>query len=220
MNPGPVIPVAVLALLLAACTTGRGSSDPAASEPGDTAASSPTSVGDVEYLADAGAIADSYPAPEDPPYDHFSLEHMEWLSFCAAEFGFEATLVNEPGQRPAVFVSNLAAAQRDRWAQVDGMCTAEAVNRGWVEPIPTTPDQLREEYRRLVDVNDCLAALGYGTDPPSEERYLDERDWNVYANTPTGAQLFVAPTAGTDLPANVQQQLEIQEACPTWTPSG
>jgi len=221
MSPRPVILASVLAFLLAACTTGRGSSDQASPEPEDTTVSSPTSIGDAGgYVFDAGDVAGAYPAPEDPPYDHFSLEHMEWLSFCLAEFGFATTVVNQPGQRPTLHASDFDQALRDRWMQVNEMCTDEAVNRGWVQPIPTTPDQLREEYRRLLAVNDCLAALGYGTDAPSEERYLEERDWNVYANTPTGAQLVVAPIAGADLPANVRQQLEIQQACPIWMPSG
>lgn len=165
---------------------------------------------------DVAAVADDYPVPDGIPFGYFGLQHKEWLSFCAAAYGFEATLDTRPGQQPTVIAPPMPYEQLSRWAEVNDACTAEAVSRGWVRPLPSTPEELREEYRRLLAVNECLTELGYGTDPPSEERFLDEGIWEVYANTPQRAQLVVAPTAGDDLPPNVSQQLAVQEACPLW----
>lgn len=201
---GTLVSIGVLA---ASCTSGSGSPGAGTSTPTSTTAVS----------TDVGAVADSYSIPDGTPFGHFGLQHMEWLAYCATEFGFETTLDTRPGQRPTVFIPPMPFEQLPRWEEVNQACTAEAVSRGWVKPLPSTPEQLREEYQRLLAVNECLTELGYGTDPPSEERFLEERIWEVYANTPLGgAQVVVAPMAGDNLPADVVQQLAVQEACPLW----
>jgi len=203
----------VMALAVASCATPRPESSPTTSAP-----ATPT-VGDAIGAPDVSDVADSYPRPENPPYDSHSVEYLGWLSFCAGAFGFSATIVTIPGAAPTLFTDSATTpALRDRWMQVNDLCMSEAAARGWVEPIPTTPEQLRAQYEHLMGVNRCLTELGYGTDPPSEAKYLEDRDWNVYANTPIGSQLGLAPSAGTDLPADVRLQLEIQEACPIWSP--
>ena len=219
--PTPAILSTVLAILLAACAASPGSPDTNLSGSSDTGAGAPTTVSDdvTGPLFDAGDIADSYSAPEDPPYDYRSLEQVEWLSFCTAAFGFESTIVTEPGARPMLIFPDAPAAQQDRWVEVNEMCTAEGIERGWFTGIPSSPDELREEYRHLVAVNECLTELGYGTEPPSETRYLEERVWDIYANTPMGAQLVMATSDLAHATAIVRQQLEIQEQCPIWGPT-
>jgi hypothetical protein len=220
-KPTPAILSAVLAILLAACATSPGSPDTNLSGSSDTGAGAPTTVSDdvTGPLFDAGDIADSYSAPEDPPYDYRSLEQVEWLSFCTAAFGFESTIVTVPGARPTLIFPDAPAAQQERWVEVNEMCTAEGIERGWFTGIPSSPDELREEYRHLVAVNECLTELGYGTEPPSETRYLEERVWDIYANTPMGAQLVMATSDLAHATAIVRQQLEIQEQCPIWGPT-
>jgi hypothetical protein len=216
--PTPAILSTVLAILLAGCATSPGSPDTNPSGSSDTGTGAPTTVGDdvTGYLLDVGDIANSYSAPEDPPYDYRSLERVEWLSFCTTAFGFESTIVTVPGAAPTFFLPDVPAAQQERWVEVNEMCTAEGIERGWFTGLPSSPDDLREEYRHLVAVNECLTELGYGTEPPSEARYLEERMWDIYANTPMGWQLVLAPWALADAPAIVRQQLEVQGACPVW----
>ena len=214
-KPTPAILSTVLAILLAGCATSPGSPDTRAS---DTGTGAPTTVPDdvTGHLLDASDIANSYSAPEDPPYDYRSLERVEWLLFCTTAFGFESTIVTVPGAAPTFFLPHLPREQQERWVEVNEMCDKEAVEQGWFTGIPSSPDELREEYRHLVAVNECLTELGYGTEPPSEARYLEERVWDIYANTPMGWQLFLAPWAMADAPAIVRQQLEVQGACPVW----
>jgi hypothetical protein len=217
-KPTSAILSTVLAILLAGCATSPGSPDIDPSGASDTGAGAPTTVADdvTGYLLDVGDIADSYSAPEDPPYGYRSLERVEWVFFCTKAFGFESTIVTVPGAAPTFFGPGLPAAQQERWGEVNEMCTAEGIERGWFTGLPSSPDDLREEYRHLVAVNECLTELGYGTEPPSEARYLEERMWDIYANTPMGWQLVLAPWALADAPAIVRLQLEVQGACPVW----
>jgi hypothetical protein len=209
-----------MAIILGACAPTSGSLDTTVSGTGDTVTGSSASLTDSEYLVDVRDVADSYAAPEDPPYDSRSLERVEWLSYCLAAFGFQTTVVTEPGAAPTLLGPSLPHAQLELWAAADEMCSDEAVARGWFTPIPISPDELRAEYRHLVEVNECLTDLGYGTDPPSEERFVEEREWNVYANTPMGAQLLLAVgLSGEVVPPDVKQQLAIQAACPIWAPT-
>jgi hypothetical protein len=220
-KPTPVISSTVLAILLAGCATSQGLPDTGASGSSDSGAGAPTTVADdvTGFLPEVGDIADSYSAPEDPPYDYRSLEQVEWLSFCTAAFGFESTIVTVPGARPTLIFPDAPAAQQERWVEVNELCTAEGIERGWFTGIASSPDGLREEYRHLVAVNECLTELGYGTEPPSETRYLEERVWDIYANTPMGAQLVMATSDLAHATAIVRQQLEIQEQCPIWGPT-
>lgn len=187
-----------------------------AQPPHESAASTSTTP-DGSLLLDVAAVADSYPQMTDgDPRDPRSIESVEWLAYCGEAFGFDVTIVTGPGQPPLAW-TNAPNDQMGRSAEVQDACKAEAVSRGWIMPVPSTPEQLRVEYRRLSNVNECLAGLGYGTSPPSLEEFLEAGEWNVYANTPKGGTLVIAPSAaGTDLPAMDALQLQIQAACPLW----
>lgn len=174
---------------------------------------------ETSVFRDVAALADSYATPPNPPYDPNSLEAAKWLAYCAEGLGFATTISTVPGQSPTL-VAKVTAEQRDRWAVVEQECTQVAVRRGWVEAVPSTPEELRQEYQRLREVNECLDRIGYGTDPPSEEAFVAGEEWNVYANTPLGSELAVAPSAGDKLPADVRRQLEIQEECSVWGGTG
>lgn len=197
-------------LMVLACTGGNAeldrSQDTAALD--STPATSPVDV-DVEAIADAYAGTGMEEVPRG------SLDHLEWLQYCAQEFGFTSTISTVPGQPPTM-VADVHDEQRELWMAVDRACTREAVERGWVQPVPQSDDELREEYRRLLGINDCLAELGYGTEPPSEEAFIDGAEWNVYANTPRGGLVLVAPSAGSQFSDEMRAQLEIQETCPPW----
>jgi hypothetical protein len=205
-------------IALAACGNGTPSPD-GADTTQNTRGGTTTSLGASGDQAVVEAAADSYPEPDGVPWDYLSLSHVEWLAYCTKAFGFESVIMNEPGQPPTLF-TNVAGEQRFRLSEVHELCTAEAQKRGWVKPALPAEAELRAEYGRLVATNDCLTQLGYGTDPVSWDTYRETRDWNVYANTPRGSALVVAPSAGTDLPEDVRLQLSIQEACPLWAPPG
>jgi len=162
-------------------------------------------------------VANSYAGFRDArgPVDRRSIEANEWLAYCGEAFGFSTTVHTGSGQPPHLS-ADVTHDQLPRWIEVQETCAAESYARGWVEPFPTTPDQLAVYYERLLEVNACLADLGYGTTAPSLEAFLEEGDWNVYANTPVGAGLVNAPSAGDDLPEIYRQQLSIQEQCPLW----
>src|SRR3990172_10017151 len=175
-----IVAVAVVAAtaLLGACT------GPSEVQPThESSASTPTTL-DASLLLDVAAVAESYPQMTDgDPRDPRSIESAEWLAYCGEAFGFDMTIVTGPGQPPLAW-TNAPSDQMGRSAEVQDACKAEAVSRGWIMPVPTTPDQLRAEYQRLSDVNECLVGLGYGTPAPSLEKFLEEGDWNVYARTP------------------------------------
>lgn len=162
-------------------------------------------------------VADSYPhfRSGTGAVDRRSIEAVEWLAYCAEAFGFSVTITTGPGQPPILF-TDATAEQLPRWVEVQEACAAESYDRGWVEPFPTTPEQLAAYYERLLEVNACLEDLGYGTTAPSLETFLEDPDWNVYANTPVGAGLVNAPSAGEDLPETYRRQLSIQGQCPLW----
>lgn len=171
-------------------------------------------VSPASYV-DVASLADAYGAFDEPGARFRSLEHLEWLTFCAEAFGFTTEISTTPGSPPSM-LAHVTRAQLERWAEVNDICTSEAVQRGWVAPQPQSPEELRTEYRRLLDVNDCLAQLGYGTQPPSEDAFVEGFYWNVYANTPRGGRVGVSPGAQGALPPEIQEQLEIQEQCPSW----
>lgn len=205
---------AVVAVTVATGCSSTSAPDPQSDVGAGITLTASADVATVEFAAD------SWPVAALVPYDYRSLQHKEWLAYCVKAFGFETTLVSGPGQPPALF-GDVTHAQMERWMEVLDICREEAEERGWVTPMnPTSDSQLRAEYDRLVSVNDCLTELGYGTDPMSWDTYRETREWNVYANTPRGSTLVVAPSAGTDLPADVRVQLSIQEACPLWGSSG
>ena len=66
-------------------------------------ASTPT-TGDITFLLDVQAVADSYPQMQgEGPSDPRSIESIEWLSYCGQAFGFDATVVHSPGQASPVW---------------------------------------------------------------------------------------------------------------------
>lgn len=205
--------------VLAACGGGSPVSDDQASS-GSTAGevtTSPAAGGDQAVVE---AAADSWPEPQDVPYDYHSLPHEEWMRYCAEAFGFATTEIATVPGSPPNFVVRATGAQNERWAEVGQLCQREAEERGWVTPMnPATEAQLRARYERLLAANDCLTELGYGTAPMSWDTYQEARDWNVYANTPFGSTLIITPYGATDLSEDAQRQLAIQEACPWWGPS-
>lgn len=208
----------VLAILSAGC--GDGTSGP------DAIGSTGTTAEEVTMAPAAGgdqavveAAADSWPEPQDVPYDYHSLPHEEWMRYCAEAFGFATTEIATVPGSPPNFVVRATGAQNERWAEVGQLCTREAEERGWVTPMNlSTEAQLRARYERLLAANDCLTGLGYGTEPMSWDTYQEARDWNVYANTPFGSTLVITPYGATDLSEDAQRQLAIQEACPWWGP--
>lgn len=160
---------------------------------------------------DVVAVADAYTFVQ-PGALFNSWPHMEWTAFCAERFGFETTIENVPGSR-ATLNAQVSREQLDRWVEVDSACTAEAVRRGWVIGQPSSPEEFRAEYQRLLRVNACLTDLGYGTDPPSEDAFVEGAEWNIYANTPMGSEVGIMPGTQDSLPPIVRQQLEIQAEC-------
>jgi len=172
----------------------------------------PTSQASTAFF-DVVSVADAYGRFDEPGARFNSWPHMQWLSFCAGAFGFETTIENIPGS-PASLTAHVSEDQQERWVQVDQTCTEEAVRRGWVIPQPRTPEERRAEYQYLLEVNECLKELGYGTDPPSEDAFVEGAEWEVYANTPYGGSLSVVPGAADELPPDAREQLTIQEQCP------
>lgn len=213
-----LLALAVL-LALAACFADQPSSLDSSLPAGSTTGPSTVPVGPESDrstptggLIDVVAVADSYGRFDDLGARFNSLPHMEWLAYCAEAFGFETTIASIPGS-PASLTAHVTEAQRERWRQVDSTCTEEAVRRGWVIAQSLTPDELRAEYRYLLQVNECLTGLGYGTEVPSEDAFVEGTEWEVYANTPFGSMVSVAPEAADELPPEVRQQLEIQHQC-------
>jgi len=209
----------VLAILSAGC--GDGASGP------DAIGSTGTTAGEVTTAPAAGgdqavveAAADSWPEPQDTPYHYQSLQHQEWMRNCAEAFGFATTEIATVPGSPPNFVVRATGAQNERWYEVSQLCQGEAEERGWVTPMnPANEAQLRARYERLLAANDCLTELGYGTEPMSWDTYQETRDWNVYANTPFASTLIISPYGVNDLTEDIQRQLAIQEACPSWGPS-
>lgn len=164
----------------------------------------------------AGAIADRYVPDTQVPFGHDSWAYHRWIQSCASGFGIEVELsASDPGNPPGM-LAKITSTQRERWLEVEGACAAAAEGRGWLSPKPSTDEELRTEYQRLVEVNECLMALGFGSEPPSEEAFVDGARWDVYAATPFGSELSLAPTAGPWVPRDVVDQLDIQAACPRW----
>jgi len=199
---------AMMLVLLTACGPIAASATPSPSVV-------PTPSSPFDGVVDVEAVADSYGAFEETGAPFGSLAHMQWLLFCVRAFGFAAEISMVPGANPGVY-GKVTSAQRERWAMVDQLCSDEAVRRGWIQPQPMSREQRDAEYDRLVEVNECLTGIGYDTDPPSRDAFVDGAEWNVYANTPRGGPLGVAPSAGSNLPADVVAQLKIQEQCPAW----
>jgi hypothetical protein len=150
-------------------------------------------------VTDVATVADAYAGPDELGGLQFGVEHMEWLAYCAEAFGFNVRVSKIQGAKPSL-VTNIAAAQHERWARVDQTCTEEAIDRGWFQPFPRSAAEREAEYERLSQVNQCLAGLGYGTTPPSKEAFVENMDWNVYANTPRGAPVSVHPDADASIP--------------------
>jgi len=208
---------AVVLSLVPACTSDLppdASTTPTADRVSD-AGVEPTPLPSTPLFFDVVSVADAYGRFDEPGARFNSWPHMQWLGFCAQAFGFETTIENIPGS-PAGLTAHVSQDQLERWAQVDAMCTEEAVRRGWVIPQPRSPEERRAEYRYRLGVNECLAELGYGTDPPSEDAFVEGTEWDVYANTPYGGQISVAPGAPGGLPPDVVEQLDVQERCPAW----
>lgn len=208
---------AIVLSFASACTSDR-PPDPSAAPTPDRvngATDEPTSSPTTQVFFDVVTVGDAYGRFDEPGARFNSWPHMQWLSFCAAAFGFETTIENIPGS-PAGLTAHVNQDQLERWAQVDAMCTGEAVRRGWVTPQARSPEERRAEYRYLLEVNDCLSGLGYGTNPPSEDAFVEGAEWEVYANTPYGGQVSVAPGAQGSVPPDVREQLEVQERCPAW----
>lgn len=198
---------------LSACAN-SGPADQSASPKPDLndASPEPVSTTTAPASSDVVSIADAYGQFDEPGARFNSWPHIQWLAFCAEGFGFETTIENIPGA-PGL-TAHVNQDQRERWARVDRMCTDEAARRGWLIPQPRTPEERRAEYRYLLEVNECLSELGYATDPPSEDAFVEGTEWDVYASTPYGGHLGVAPGAAGGLPPDVREQLEIQKQCP------
>jgi hypothetical protein len=216
-----VIPL-VLVLVLTGCTGTQVGSTTTATQADSTTTATPatsatTGESDRDIQLTVTEVADSYPHFRNAigAVDRRSIEAVEWLAYCAEAFGFSVTITTGPGQPPILF-ADATDEQLPRWVEVQEACAVESYHRGWVAPYPTTREQLVASYERLLEVNACLEDLGYGTTAPSLEAFLEDPDWNVYANTPVGAGLVNAPSAGEDLPDNYRQQLSIQEQCPLW----
>lgn len=217
--------IPIIALAMVACATNQRIDPSSDGIPGRTPVGSPSISGGGSVTSeppatpgsngsvDVIAVADSYGRFDEPGARFNSWPHMQWLAFCAEAFGFETTIENIPGS-PASLTAHVNRDQLERWAQVDQMCTEEAARRGWVIPQPRTPEERRAEYRYLLEVNECLTELGHGTDPPSEDAFVEGAEWEVYANTPFGGSLSVAPGAADDLAPDAREQLEIQRQCP------
>jgi hypothetical protein len=212
--------VATASMLVVSCS---GSSAPAGADAPTagattTTAETITTTTEGDLLLTVIEVADSYAGFRDArgPADRRSIEATEWLAYCAEAFGFSVTVHIRPGQPPLAFTDAATDDQISRWVEVEKACMAESYDRGWVAPYPTTREQLTAYYELLLEVNACLADLGYGTTAPSLEAFLEEGDWNVYANTPVGAVLVNTPFAGDDLPETYGRQMSIQAQCPLW----
>jgi hypothetical protein len=117
---------------------------------------------------------------------------------CIRDAGWEAEMdwtggINGP---------EMNSAQVSQWQAVAAKCTEQA---GYTNP-QLTDAQKRQLYAQEVAERDCLAGLGYVSDPPpSEQRYVDT--WG------TGEQYAAFFAAGADKTGQAEMMKTVRE-CP------
>lgn len=147
------------------------------------------------------------------PTQEVDNEHDRFIVSCLAEFGIAAETLAD--KYPDADLSDGGVFIPDSYQQESvqtalKQCREDAVAAG-LERDFEDPDVLREVYRELIDLYDCLVENDFpATEPPSLEVFV-ESDGNWHPSTAMGTNIKTIKAAAEACPADGFGVLDLNE---------